>query len=125
MQLQVYFDKEKFYNILDAALEEFAQEFALLCRKVIETERTWEDWETSNPLRDIVDTNKMNESMQVNKEDMLSYLVSWATEYVQYVYFGYSLQDGRRIPARKWAEIAVDENDVLTLFGQILKRHLN
>lgn len=121
--VSLVFDRNVFVNLLDQALEEFAVEFSLLCRKVIEEERIWDGWETSNPLRDIVDTNALNESMLTDKEQQLSYYVQWATEYVQYVYFGYSLPDGRRIPPRKWAEIAVSENDILSLFADILRKY--
>ena len=114
-----------FTELLDRALEEFTTEFSLLCRKVVEEERIWDGWETSNPLRDIVDTNALNESMITDRESQLSHYVQWATEYVQYVYFGYALPDGRRIPPRKWCEIAVDENDILALFASILRKHFN
>lgn len=96
-----------------------------MCRKVIEEDRLWEGWETSNPLRDIVDTNAMNESIEVYKDRLLSYYVSWATDYVLYVYFGYALPSGQRIPPRRWAEIAVDENEVLEIFGDILRKRLS
>lgn len=123
--MKVVFNTAEFYKTLDAALAEFTYEFSLLCRKVIETDRLWEGWETSNPLRDIVDTNAINESMSSVEESSLYYAVQWATEYVLYVYFGYALPDGRRIPPRKWAQLAVDENDTLALFGSILRKHFN
>jgi hypothetical protein len=112
---------------LNQSFEEFVQEYFLLARKVIETPRTWDGWETSNPYRDIVDTNDLNESGHIHNfqasENMFSATVTWVTDYVALVYFGYSLSDGRRIPSRKWAEIAVYENDLLLLASTILIKH--
>lgn len=109
-----------FEEALNGALEEFVREFAQACRDVIEIERYWDGWTTSNPLRDIVDTNALNVSMEVFQVKTLTYRIRWATAYVVYVYLGYALQDGRRIPARKWVEIAMNENDLLSSAAQII-----
>lgn len=114
----------KFKQALSQSAEGFAHEFSLLCREVIEVERLWANWETSNPLRDIVDTNALNESMSVDQVDEMLWRISWATLYVVYVYMGYALADGRRIPARRWVQITIDENDTLGIFRRILIKNL-
>ena len=111
----------KLHKTLDIALNRFSETYAQLARDVIEQPRLWDDWETSNPFRDIIDTNTLNESMTLLKVSNNRYVVKWSTFYVVFVYYGYALADGRRIPPRKWAEIAIYENDLLQIFGQILK----
>jgi hypothetical protein len=49
--------------------------------------------------------------MKVEEIDALHYRITWETDYVTYVYFGYTTQSGRRIPPRKWVELAIAEND--------------
>lgn len=114
----------KFKTALMESAKEFSKEYAQLCRNVIETERLWRDWETSNPLRDIVDSGDLNESMTVEQIDAMSWRIAWSTAYVVYVFFGYTLASGRRIPARQWTQIAIDENNLLEIFRNILVKNL-
>jgi hypothetical protein len=118
-------ESPEFRKAITEALAEFTDEYSLMARKVIEEERVWKDWVTSDPLRDIVDTNALNLSMLVSQVNNYRFRVSWFALYAAYVYFGYSLADGRKIPPRKWAEIAIDENPVLEIFTAILKKKLS
>lgn len=115
----------KFKQVLEISVGEFAREYAQLCRDVIEIERLWLGWETSNPLRDIVDTNALNESMTVEQVNETMWRIGWHVLYVIYVYFGYALPDGRRIPPRQWCQIAIDENNLLDIFRRILIKNLH
>lgn len=117
-------ENPKFRQAITAALSEFTDEYSLMARKVIEEERLWANWTTSNPLRDIVDTNALNLSMLTTQINNYRFRVSWYALYAVYVYFGYSLPDGRKIPSRPWAEIAIDENPVLDIFSDILRQKL-
>lgn len=110
----------KFKPELQVAFTEFTQEYFKLAQKVINESRLWDNWETSNPFRDIVDTGDLSESGTVNAIAPFYSVVSWVTDYVTLVYFGYALSDGRRIPSRKWADVAIQENDLLLLFATIL-----
>lgn len=114
-----------FRQAITEALGEFTTEYSLMARKVIEEERIWKDWTTSNPLRDIVDTDALNLSMLVSQVDNYKFRVSWFALYAAYVYFGYSLADGRKIPSRPWAEITIQENPVLEIFASILRKKLS
>jgi hypothetical protein len=114
-----------FRQAISEALGEFTDEFSLMSRKVIEEERLWDNWVTSNPLRDIVDSNALNLSMLVSQVDNYRYRVSWFALYAAYVYFGHQTQSGKRIPPRRWADIAVEENPVLEIFAGILRKKLN
>jgi hypothetical protein len=114
-----------FRGAISEALSEFTNEYSLMCRKVIEEERLWKDWVTSNPLRDIVDTNALNLSMLVSQVDNYRYRVSWFALYAAYVYFGSTTQSGKRIPDRKWCDLAIDENPVLDIFAAILRKKLS
>lgn len=114
----------EFKYVLSKATEELVNEYAKLCRDIIQTPRFWEGWETSEPFRDIVDTGALDESMQIYKQATLRYTVTWYTDYVVFVYMGYTLADGRRIPPREWAMLAIYENDLLGIFAGILKRLL-
>jgi hypothetical protein len=116
----------EFKHQLDEALQEFTYTFAQACRDVIEIERVWENWTVTNPLRDIVDSNALNASMTVTQIRPLTYRIRWATDYVVYVYWGYTMQNGRRIPSRKWVNIAMQENDLYSVathtFNEILAK---
>jgi hypothetical protein len=118
-------ENPNFRKAITEALSDFTGEYSLMARKVIEEERIWKDWTTSNPLRDIVDTNALNLSMLVSQTDNYRFRVSWFALYAAYVYFGYTLANGRKIPSRRWAEIAIDENPVLDIFAGILRKKLN
>lgn len=114
-----------FRQAISEALGEFTEEYSLMARKVIEEERIWQGWETSNPLRDIIDTEALNLSMLVSQVDNYRFRVSWFALYAAYVYFGHSLADGRKIPARRWCNIAIAENPVLDIFASILRKKLS
>jgi hypothetical protein len=121
----IFKENPAFRQAITEALGEFTTEYSLMARKVIEEERIWKDWTTSNPLRDIVDTDALNLSMLVSQVNNYKFRVSWFTLYAAYVYFGYSLADGRKIPSRPWAEIAIQENPVLEIFASILRKKLS
>jgi hypothetical protein len=126
MANQVFKINPEFQHKLDEALQEFVYAFAQACRDVIELERYWEGWETSNPIRDIVDTNALNASLTITQIKMHTYRIRWATAYVVYVYMGYALSDGRNIPARKWVDVAMAENDFYSvathIFNEVLSK---
>ncbi len=106
------------------AYTDFVYELFYLMQLIINTPRYWDGWETSDPFRDIVDTGALRDSGNVEKVSQYSSKISWVTEYVGFVYFGYTLRSGRRIPARKWAEITEEENDLYALWLAILIEHL-
>jgi len=114
-----------FRQAITEALGEFTVEYSLMARKVIEEERLWKDWVTSNPLRDIIDSNALNLSMLVSQVDNYRFRVSWFALYAAYVYFGYTTQSGKRIPPRRWCDIAIEENPVLDIFAAILRKKLS
>lgn len=113
-----------FKYAIEQSLDEFSDEFSLLCREVITTPRYWEDWVTSDPFRDIVDTTALDQSMVVRKLERFKLMIGWYTDYVTFVYGGYTLADGRRIPPREWVMLAIQENDILRLFCEILIKNL-
>jgi hypothetical protein len=123
--LATFKENPAFRSAISEGLGEFTTEYSLMARKVIEDERLWKDWITSNPLRDIVDTNALNLSMLVSQVNSYKFRVSWFALYAAYVYFGYTTQSGKRIPARPWADIVIDENPVLEIFVAVLKKKLS
>jgi hypothetical protein len=63
--------------------------------------------------------------MLVSQVDAYRFRVSWFALYAAYVYWGYSLADGRKIPSIPWAQLAIDENPVLDIFADFLKKKLS
>lgn len=106
----------EFEKHLEIAFKDIVYAIFYASQLVINTERYWDGWETSNPNRDIVDTAKLRDSGKVEFISNRKAVISWSTAYVFFVYFGYTLKDGRRIPARKWIHIAIDENNFPLLF---------
>ena len=113
-----------FNDWLTNAFSQFVDDYFALVQEVLNKPRVWEGWETSEPFRDIVDTGDLRDSGVVTQWDQFYYVLSWSTDYVQLVYFGYALADGRRIPPRKWAELAIRENDLLQTFYKRLLENL-
>lgn len=118
----------KLDNHLERALIEsvksFTQRYFELATAIIENERFWKDWETSNPYRDIVDTGDLKNSGRIIQNSETGFTVAWFTDYVTFVYFGYYLLDGRRIPPRKWAELVIAENDLFKIWFDIIRLNL-
>ncbi|MEM7578259.1 MAG: hypothetical protein AAF316_00145 [Cyanobacteria bacterium P01_A01_bin.80] len=115
---------DEFKTMIEKSFKDFVYSFFYLIQLVINEPRLWKDWETSDPFRDIVDTGALRNSGKVNFETSKKAVLSWTTEYVGFVYFGYTLQSGKRIPPRKWVKIAMNENDLLVIFAQILASNL-
>lgn len=107
---------------IDGKLELVALKLAEKCRQVIETERFVQGWTTSDPVRDIVDTGELDNSMQVERVSPLLYRITWSTPYVVYVYMGYTTTRGNRIPGRPWVQWAIDENNWDALLAEIFSK---
>jgi hypothetical protein len=114
-------NRQKLNQKLETILYRFSQEVFKANDRVIRTPRLWEDWETSDPFRDIVDSKDLANSGKIYKAGKLKYEIKWSTPYILYVYFGYMLQDGRRIPARKWIDIAKQENNYHQILRMVIK----
>jgi hypothetical protein len=112
-----------FKRNLEKSFETWAQHIFETNDDVIKTPRYWDGWVTSNPFRDIVDTEKLRLSGSLTKLSRFKSTMTWATPYVEYVYFGYMLSDGRRIPDRKWVNVAFAENDYKASLVNIFKQN--
>jgi hypothetical protein len=117
--------KSKFNNAMREVVANTTDKLAEFSRQVIETDRYWEGWVTSNPVRDIVDTNAMNESMTTELVTSNKGRISWFAVYAIYVYYGYVTQTGARIPPRMWVHIALMENNLLAEAQEFLNTALN
>lgn len=111
-----------FKSQLSSALDDWIEEIFQKTDDVIATPRYWEGWTTSNPFRDIVDTEDLRNSGEKLKISQFKGVIKWSTSYVGYVYYGFTLADGRTIPSRKWVEVAESENNYRDLLIVILKR---
>ena len=117
-------NEELLLQAIDDSLSSFVKDYADLCYDVIDKVRYWENWTTSDPYRDIVDTTALRNSMERKRLSRFRWSVTWSVPYVLYVYYGYITQKGNIIPARKWAEIAIAENDLHGLFSVWLRFYL-
>jgi hypothetical protein len=111
---------EQFTDILQVSIEQFANKYAQICTTLIDTPRYWEDWTTSDPFRDIVDTGALRDSIAIDQINDYCHTISWITAYVEFVYFGHMTRKGNWIPPRKWAELVIQENDLLYIYAAIL-----
>lgn len=107
--------KEELNNALLEVLDALTEAIYTEATRIIETERYWADWTTSDPNRDIVDTNALNKSGQIIELSKYKRRIRYATEYVIYVYFGHLTPSGARIPPRMWLHLAIDENEQMLL----------
>lgn len=114
----------RFKSTVAQSVEMFANEYFALSQAIIDTARYWEEWETSEPFRDIVDSGDLHASGKVQQVTLYRYRITYSVPYVLYVYFGYMLADGRKIPARKWLELVADENNLQIIWAMLLKRQL-
>ena len=114
----------QFEIALYRSVKMFVQEYFRLATEIIETDRYWDGWETSNPYRDIVDTSDLKNSGRIEQLSESAFKMKWVTDYVTFVYFGYFLQDGRRIPARKWVELVMQENNMNQIALNIFRLNL-
>jgi hypothetical protein len=112
----------QFKQELVKALDDWTQAIFNKTDDVISIPRYWENWETSNPFRDIVDTEDLRNSGQISKLAVFKRSISWQVPYVGYVYYGFTLVDGRTIPDRQWIQVAYEENNYREILIIILKR---
>lgn len=115
--------KKNMALVLERTTRDVSQILAEKSREVIETTRTWDDWTTSDPTRDIVDTNEMNQSMTIEQVSSFLWRITWNTSYVIFVYFGHATPSGNRIPARRWVHIAIAENDFQAIVQKCFNRN--
>jgi hypothetical protein len=111
----------RFTQELHEIVEDWVDAIAQANDDVISTPRYWEGWETGNPFRDIIDTEALKNSKTKLKLSNYDYTITWSVPYIGYVYNGFTLQDGRKIPARKWCELAERENDYKDILVKFLK----
>jgi hypothetical protein len=112
----------RFVQELQNCIEDWVDAIAQANDDVISIPRYWEGWQTGNPFRDIIDTEALRNSKTKLKVSNYDYTVTWSVPYIGYVYNGFTLQDGRKIPARKWCEVAERENDYKGVFVKLLKQ---
>lgn len=113
-----------FKNQLSKSLAQWAEQIYQATDSVIATPRYWDNWTTSNPFRDIIDSEDLRNSGKLTQVSKFKWNMTWSTAYIFYVYFGYTLADGRQIPDRKFIEVAFDENNYRDWLIKILIKAL-
>jgi hypothetical protein len=95
-------------------------------REVIETVRDWpQGFGTTyrrngqivvGSTRDIVDTGELRDSQSYQRVDEYRTEYSWSADHALLVHEGYTTKTGKRIPARRWTEVAAEELNIPQVF---------
>lgn len=124
--VKIKLNTAKLYQKIESAFQNTASDFAEMQKEQMLSVK-W-DWPRITVRqngtivyspRDIIDTGKLFDSLELQNNQKLSYQYNWNTDYAAKVHNG---EQGK--PARPWVSEAVKENDLVLNFKNNLQKRL-
>lgn len=76
------------------------------------------------PGQDIVDTGDLRDSQQITFPKPGAVSFEWKVPYAPYVHEGFTLQNGRSQPPRRWTVVALERINISSTFAKYLSLEL-
>lgn len=118
MAYKLDWNGEEVINKMEAAFKKTAMLYVSLFTQELGSPQF--EWPVGDSPRDAVDTGQLRRSIKTNIEAK-GVEFTWDVDYSAHVYYGYKTSRGTVMPARPWAQLALEKKPFEAVFSRILQ----